>query len=103
MTAPDKLYLSAPNGDHEYEIWFDDDEGGTPYIRTDLHQSALADRDREIARLQARLDAVRDEIRAAYVQGALDVHHNYQVDAAAEFGEAADDYTANRMEAANGK
>jgi hypothetical protein len=50
-----------------------------------------------IDRLQARLDAGRDEIRAAYIQGAVDVHYNYQADAAAEFGEAADDYTANRM------
>ena len=76
---------------------------GKIYVRHHIYQRALADRDREIASLQARLDAGRDEIRAAYIQGAIDVHQNYQDDAAAEFGEAADDYTANRMEAANGK
>lgn len=61
MTAPDEIHIK-PNDGYENK-WvrpeFTDpfDEDGTEYIRADLHQSALADRDATIARLQARLDA----------------------------------------------
>lgn len=34
--GPDRLWLSAADTDNEHEVWFDPDEGGTPYIRADL-------------------------------------------------------------------
>lgn len=33
---PARLWLSAPDEDHEHQVWFDPDEGGTEYVRADL-------------------------------------------------------------------
>lgn len=33
---PKLLWLSAADADSEHEVWFDPDEGGTPYLRADL-------------------------------------------------------------------
>lgn len=42
-------------------------------------------------------DQLRDAIIAAYVQGATDVHQNYQPDRSPDFTEAAHDYAASAM------
>ena len=39
--TPEKLWLSAPDADGEHEIWFDPEEGGTPYLRADLAADGL--------------------------------------------------------------
>lgn len=34
--APKRLWLSAGDADGEHQVWFDQDEGGTMYVRADL-------------------------------------------------------------------
>lgn len=41
--APPLLWLSAPDIDNEHDVWFDDCEGGTKYIRADLASPVPAD------------------------------------------------------------
>jgi len=57
MTAPDNIWA----GLHGHSFWQKTPHHQmTEYIRADLHQSALADRDATIARLQAELVAKDD-------------------------------------------
>lgn len=53
--APERLWLSAADADNEHEVWFDPDEGGTPYLRADL---ALPD-------IEAIIEAVMEADRYA--------------------------------------
>lgn len=34
--APKRLWLSTGDADGEHQVWFDQDEGGTMYVRADL-------------------------------------------------------------------
>lgn len=54
---PEKLYLSAPDADHERHVWFDPNEGGTEYVRADLYATLEA----EVSRLTALLDDAKEE------------------------------------------
>lgn len=62
MNAPDKIWADWDSMYPEQNggYWWGEQCAGTEYTRADLHQSALADRDATIARMQAELVAKDD-------------------------------------------
>lgn len=59
VDAPENIWLSGPNNEHERGVWFDPDEGGTKYVHADLYdqvKQTLAIRDKESDFLKRRGD-----------------------------------------------
>ncbi len=54
-----------------------------------------------MAALAAGKEKLRDEVIAAYKQGAMDVHQNYHPDRAPDFTEAAHDYAVRAADSAS--
>lgn len=108
--------MNAPD-----EIWYND---AAEYIRADLHQSALADRDREIARLTYELTDANEAVTIRQYALELRTAENERLQARLEAGPSVEQLrmasehlansgrmhvaneileTANRMESANAK
>lgn len=128
MNAPDKIFIAYPS-DPPAANWTESVHIAEPkrveYIRNDLHQSALADRDATIARLQDQVvEAVKMLIEQdfEYNRKTNDMieRHAKKIDrlqARLDAGPTVEDVrqwgeywkwpdlieTANRMEAANGE
>jgi chromosome segregation ATPase len=83
--------LKVQNEYQEKMIWQADARG-------DYWKASAENAEAELDAQHEACKQVQEAIEAAYIAGAMDVHHNWQADRAPDFSEAARDYSASQPE-----